>query len=104
MNPKSVEGSAYQNKCYVFCLFLSCALILNLGSGLPSIDAINFGIVLDNTCKTILRNNVTSNCPTYEDVITVFPDTSIQDVSGRFDYFDGIYQRGPEKLHNSFEY
>ena len=63
-----------------------------------------FGISYDNTCKTMLKNNVTSNCPTYEDIITLFPDTSNQDVSGKFSYHNGFYQRGPTKFIDSFEY
>jgi hypothetical protein len=64
----------------------------------------SFGIKLDNTCLTMIRNNVTSNCPTYEDIITLFPDTSNQDVSGKLGYHNGIYQRSSTKLINSFEY
>ena len=76
-----------------------------IGAGLiPQIEAENFGIVLDNTCKTMLKNNISSNCPTYEDIITLFPDTSKQDVSGKFQYHNGFYQRGPTKFIDSFEY
>ena len=63
-----------------------------------------FGISYDNTCKTMIKNNVTSDCPTYEDIITLYPDTSIKGVSGEFGYRDGIYQRLPTKFSNSFEY
>ena len=63
-----------------------------------------FGISYDNTCKTMIKNNITSDCPTYEDIITLYPDTSIKGVSGEFGYRDGIYQRLPTKLTNSFEY
>jgi len=75
-----------------------------IGAWLTPIYAENFGITLDNTCKTMLKNNVSSNCPTYEDIITLFPDTSIQDVSGKFVYYNGVYQRGPTKFIDSFEY
>src|SRR3990172_6828162 len=75
-----------------------------IGAWLTPIYAENFGITLDNTCKTMIRNNISSNCPTYEDIITLFPDTSNQDVSGKFAYYNGVYQRGPEKLFDSFEY
>ena len=75
-----------------------------IGAWLTPIYAENFGITLDNTCKTMIRNNISSNCPTYEDIITLFPDTSIQDVSGKFSYYNGFYQRGPTKFTDSFEY
>lgn len=103
MKPKSVEGSDFLSS--MSQTFLTCAILLIIiGVGLPSIYADNFGIIIDNTCKTMLKNNISSNCPTYEDIITLFPDTSNQDVSGKFGYYNGIYQRGPEKLFNSFEY
>src|SRR3990172_7302299 len=75
-----------------------------IGAWLTPIYAENFGITLDNTCKTMIINNISSNCPTYEDIITLFPDTSNQDVSGKFSYYNGFYQRGPTKFINSFEY
>lgn len=79
--------------------------ILVLGVGLPQVFANEFyGISLDNTCKTYLKNNLTTTCPTYEDIITLFPDTSNRKISGEFGYFHGIFQRLPTKIHNSFEY
>ena len=84
-------------------LILIC-LFAATGAGLPQISADNFGITLDNTCLTMIKNNVTSDCPTYEDIITLFPDTSIKDVSGDFGYSNGIYHRLSTKWHDSFEY
>lgn len=82
-----------------------CSLLLAaIGVGIPQISAENFGIVLDNTCLTLIKNNVTSDCPTYEDIITLFPDTSNRKITGDFGYNHGIYQRLPTKLHNSFGY
>ena len=83
---------------------LAPVLLICLGVGLPQIHADNYGIYLDNTCLTMIKNNISSNCPTYEDIITLFPDTSIKYVSGDFGYADGIYQRLPTKWINSFEY
>src|SRR3990167_1358233 len=83
---------------------LTVVLLAAFGVGLPQIYADNFGISYDNTCKTMIKNNVTSDCPTYEDIITIFPDTSIKGVSGEFGYRDGIYQRLPTKFTDSFEY
>src|SRR3990172_7744127 len=76
-----------------------------IGAGLiPQVAAEFYGISYDNTCKTMLKNNLTTTCPTYEDIITLFPDTSNKFVSGDFGYYNGLYQRLPTKLHNSFEY
>ena len=89
---------------HVLLSSIAPVLLICLGVGLPQIYGLNYGIVLDNTCLTMIRNNVSSDCPTYEDIITLFPDTSIRDVSGDFGYTDGIYQRFPTKWTNSFEY
>ena len=92
--------------CY--SLVLLAVSFATTGAGLPQISASslsnNFGISLDQTCLTMLKNNVSSDCPTYEDIITLFPDTSNQKISGEFGYYDGLYQRGNEKLAHSFEY
>lgn len=77
--------------------------ILFLGVGLSAYSD-NYGIVLDNTCKTMLKNNISSNCPTYEDIITLFPDTSNRKISGEFGYHNGVYQRLSTNITNSFEY
>jgi len=84
----------------ILTIFLVCVIAI----WLPATYADNFGIMLDNTCKTMLRNNVYSTCPSYEDIITLFPDTSNQDVSGKLAYVNGIYQRSSAKLFDSFEY
>src|SRR3972149_5451488 len=85
----------------ILCSFAISLILIGVG---PTAHAEFFGIGYDNTCKTLIKNNISSNCPSYEDIITLFPDTSNQDVSGKFSYYNGIYQRGPAKLLNSFEY
>jgi len=75
-----------------------------IGVGLPQISAEFYGISIDNTCKTMLKNNLTTVCPTYEDIITLFPDTSTRKITGEFGYYHGLYQRLPTKLINSFGY
>ena len=89
---------------YLYGVLVSFAItIILIGVG-NTAHAEFFGISYDNTCKTMIKNNVPSNCPTYEDIITIFPDTSIKGVSGEFGYRDGIYQRLPTKFTDSFEY
>ena len=84
----------------ILCSFAISLILIGVGN---TAHAEFFGISYDNTCKTMIKNNITSNCPTYEDIITLYPDTSIKGVSGEFGYRDGIYQRLPTKLTNSFE-
>ena len=107
MNKTPKRGTRFLSlSCY--SLILLTGLFAATGAGLPQISAYtlgnNFGISLDQTCLTMLKNNVSSDCPTYEDILTLFPDTSNQKISGEFGYHDGLYQRGPEKLARSFEY
>ena len=99
MKPLNVEG-------FRFLLSFLGLIVLTvaIGAELPSIFADNYGIMLDNTCKTMIKNNISSNCPTYEDIITLFPDTSNRKISGEFGYYNGFYQRLPTKFIDSFEY
>ena len=53
----------------------------------------HFGITLSKTCTTMLKNNITTTCPTYEELLTVYPDTSNKIISGDFEFKDGLYQR-----------
>lgn len=49
------------------------------------------GIQLSKTCLQMERNNVTSNCPTYNDLMQF--DNTIPDVSGDITYSDGYWHR-----------
>lgn len=59
----------------------------------PKTDHEHYGIVLSKTCTTMIKNGLDTNCPTYEELNTLFPDTSNQVVSGKLESFDGMYQR-----------
>lgn len=61
------------------------------------------GMSLDNTCLTYIKNNITTNCPTYEELMLIFPDNS-SPISGIFGYMDGMFQRLPTKTHDHFEF
>ena len=67
-------------------------------------DNFDVGITLSKTCQSMIKNNFTTNCPTYEEILTLFPDTTNQQVSGEFQYIDGIYQRGPTDFKNHFNF
>lgn len=42
----------------------------------------------------MIRNNIPTNCPTYEEIMFLFPDSSDQRISGQFVYDDdGFYHR-----------
>lgn len=99
MNLQSVADS----RLAVLSASFALVIILLYGTGTTAY-AENFGIILDNTCITLLKNNVTTDCPTYEDIITLFPDTSDRKITGDFGYNHGLYQRLPTRLHDSFGY
>lgn len=51
----------------------------------------NIGIKLSNTCIQMIKNNITSTCPTYEELEIL--DTSLKRISGEFGIKDNMYQR-----------
>lgn len=64
----------------------------------PQADArevTDIGIVLSKKCIILIQNNINQNCPTYEQLLIVFPDTSPREHIGGFDYVDGMFQRVP---------
>jgi len=62
------------------------------------------GIQLGNTCITMIKNNLTTKCPTYEELLSVFSDTSNRKISGDFVVKDGYLHRDFTPIHNQFEY
>ncbi len=58
----------------------------------------HIGISISGVCMG------SDTCPTYEDILAVFPDTSNQNWSGDFKYIDGIYQRDHQINQYHFEY
>src|SRR3990167_9576484 len=64
----------------------------------------SYGIVLSQGCRTMIKNNITTDCPTYEEISTLFPDTSNKLIIGGFGYKDGIYQRLSSSYKNAEGY
>ena len=79
-----------------FVMFLLSAEAAGFGITLGSHSV---GIVLSQTCQTLIKNNLSTTCPTYE--ILEQLDTSEKKVSGSFEYVNGFYQRGPSPYVNS---
>lgn len=78
-------------------------LLLLLVPMVPMVDA-HMGIILSGTCTTLIKNNMTTICPSYEDIVTVFPDTSEPRMSGAFTYEDGWYHREYPPIQKHFKY
>ena len=91
---------------YSFITVLTVLVLVAIGVGLPPTIAEpnrDLGIILSNTCLTMLKNNVSTNCPGYDEILPLFPDTSNRYVSGDFYYIDGILQRENRHLNNHFK-
>lgn len=59
------------------------------------------GIELSNTCLTMIKNNFTSTCPTYEELVQL--DTSVPEYSGEFITTDGFFHRDKSLYQNSWK-
>ncbi len=90
----------YENKTYMD------VIKANKGEVIPARD-LDFGISISKTCYNIHRFapvNSTTNCPTYEAIMAIFPDTSYQDISGEFIIKHGQLQRGIPQMVNHYNY
>ncbi len=53
----------------------------------------------------MLKNNITTDCPTYEELNTLYPDTTNQKISGEFITDDnGYYHRDHTLYHNQYKF
>ena len=64
----------------------------------------NIGIILSRTCLTMIQNNMTTTCPSYEDIMVIFPDTSNRYLSGDFVYENGFLHREKPSVEKHFEW
>ena len=96
-------GAKYLSSLSLSLIPVICLIAL-IGISPPQIHAELFGVVLDNTCLTMIKYNLKTNCPTYADILTLFPDTSNQMYSGYFGNYNGIFQRMPNQVENSHEF
>lgn len=67
-------------------------------------DTPQYGITVSNSCLVMLKNQIPTDCPSYEQIMILFPDTTIPDVSGKFVEKDGILQRDAPPMINSWKY
>lgn len=95
---------------HIVGIICSIALVLIvpisvLAAPLPD-DNQTIGIQLSQTCTTMIKNNITTNCPTYEQLVELGWDTSLHG-SGEFGYINGLYQRGTPQykdIHELYRY
>lgn len=86
----------------VFVLLGVCIMLFSVLEA----HAINYdvGITLSKTCLAMIKNNITSTCPTYEEILVLFPDNTIQEISGKFVFKDGYLQRDHTNYKNHFNF
>ena len=60
------------------------------------------GVKLSQNCIVMIKNNITSNCPTYEELSQL--DTSNTEMSGEFGWSDGWYHRHPSKFKDGYRW
>ena len=70
----------------------------------PGTNQKQIGIQLSQSCKTMLKNNVTTICPTYPMLQLVFPDNTDPNISGALKDKNGFVEREFPKLRNSYLY
>ena len=66
-------------------------------------DTQQYGIALSGTCLTMLKNNI-PGCPSYPEIMVLFPDKTMPEISGKFIEKDGIYQRETAPKLNPWNY
>jgi hypothetical protein len=62
------------------------------------------GITLSKTCITMIKNNITSNCPGYDVINALHEDSSNQEISGKFIFKDGIWQRDNSNFNQHYNF
>lgn len=61
------------------------------------------GVSLSKSCEVMIKNNFTSNCPSYKQLVQL--DSSNTSISGKFTTDDdGFFHRGDEPVENSYKY
>jgi len=61
------------------------------------------GVSLSKSCETMIKNNFTTNCPSYKQLVQL--DSSDTDISGKFTTDDdGFFHRGPELVLDSYKF
>jgi len=85
-------------------LVILILLVLVVPSTILSYGATSdfIGITLSNSCITLLQNNFSTTCPTYEELKAL--DSSNTKVSGKFETIDGWHQRTSSDYKNSWRY
>ena len=63
-----------------------------------------YGIALSKTCYNMVSNGMRTDCPTYEEIMTVFPDGTDPKIAGDFKMIKGLLQRDTPAVKNPWNY
>ena len=81
-----------------YLLFLSMLIALPLLNAQAATSDL-IGIMLSNSCETMIIHNLTTACPTYKELEQL--DSSLKQ-NGSFGYVDSFYKRLPSEYSNSW--
>jgi len=92
------------NLIIIFLVIIIVAPMLYVGAAQLgiSLGSHSIGIILSNTCLILLKNNLSTTCPTYEVLAQL--DSSNRAISGDFSYKDGFYSRDKPMLEKSYNW
>ena len=64
----------------------------------------DIGVQLSKSCITMIKNNLSTNCPTYEAIMFIMSDSSDQHISGGFVFSDGYLHREQSPVKNEYAF
>ncbi len=65
---------------------------------------LDIGISISNTCYQMHKYKLSSICPTYQEIMVLFPDTSNQFISGEFIMKDNQWQRDRPRMESHYDW
>lgn len=65
-----------------------------------SVNATTLGVALSKNCLVLLKAHIPTTCPSYDQIMLVFPDNTDQSKLGKFKLIDGTIQRDTPQLKN----
>jgi len=93
-----------KNCLILFAFLFLIPLLQNIDAYEISKLSKSIGIADSKQCITMIKNNFTTSCPSIKELYDLGLDTSNQDITGKFSYYDGLFQREFPVLAFHFRY
>jgi|CXWL01.1.fsa_nt_gi hypothetical protein len=92
------------NTVFYYIIIALAISVLFFGSAYAELksDSPQYGVALSKNCVTMLINHMKTNCPTYDQILKIFPDNTNPKISGDFKKIDGITQREKSPVKNNW--